>query len=183
MKKFHAYLFGHKFTLLTDQQPLTSIFSPSKSIPVTSAARLQRYALFLSGFNYDIEFKGTKRHCNADAMSRLPLSSSNDVDENEQNAEDIFHMSQIEFLPMTHVDIQRETKRDKTLSQVYEQVQNGWQFQPKGSLLAPFYSRRNELTIHQGCLLWGISLALFYRVNFRARYFTCFIRHIQVLSE
>ena len=46
----------------------------------------------------------------------------------------------------------------KMLSQVYEQVQNGWQFQPKGSLLAPFYSRRNELTIHQGCLLWGIRV-------------------------
>ena len=160
VKKFHAYLFGRKFTLLTDHQPLTSIFSPSKSIPVTSAARLQRYALFLSGFNYDIEYKSTKRHCNADAMSRLPLSSSNDDDDNEQNAEDIFHMSQIEYLPMTHVDIQRETKRDKTLSQVYEQVQNGWQFHPKGSLLAPFYSRRNELTIHQGCLLWGIRVVL-----------------------
>ena len=51
VKKFHAYLFGRRFTLLTDHQPLTSIFSPSKSIPVTSAARLQRYALFLSGFN------------------------------------------------------------------------------------------------------------------------------------
>ena len=160
VKKFFAFLFGRKFTLLTDHQPLTSIFSPSKSIPVTSAARLQRYALFLSGFNYDIEFKSTKRHCNADCMSRLPLSSPNNEDDDEPNAEDIFHMSQIEYLPMTHADIQRETKRDKTLSQVYEQVQNGWQFQQKGSLLAPFYSRRNELTIHQGCLLWGIRVVI-----------------------
>ena len=101
VKKFHAYLFGRKFTLLTDHQPLTSIFSPSKSIPVTSAARLQRYALFLSGFNYDIEFKSTKRHCNADAMSRLPFSSLNDEDDNEPSAEDIFHISQIQYLPMT----------------------------------------------------------------------------------
>ena len=108
VKKFHAYLFDRKFTLLTDHQPLTSIFCPSKSIPVTSAARLQRYALFLSGFNYDIEIKSTKRHCNADAMSRLHLSSSND-DDDEPSAEDIFHLSQIEYLPMTHAVIQRET--------------------------------------------------------------------------
>ena len=101
--------------MITDHQPLTSIFSPSKSIPVTSAARLQRYALFLSGFNYDIEFKSTKRHCNADCISRLPLSSSNNEDDDEPNAEDIFHMSQIEYLPMTHADIQRETKRDQNV--------------------------------------------------------------------
>ena len=111
--------------MLTDHQPLTSIFSPSKSIPVTSAARLQRYALFLSGFNYDIELKSAKRHCNADAMSRLPISSSNDEDDNEPSAGDIFHISQIEYLPITHAVIQRETKRDKILSQVYDQVQNG----------------------------------------------------------
>ena len=41
VKKFHAYLFGRKFTLFTDHQPLTPIFSPSNSIHVTSAARLQ----------------------------------------------------------------------------------------------------------------------------------------------
>lgn len=160
VKKFHAYLFGRKFTLLTDHQPLTSIFSPSKSIPVTSAARLQRYALFLSGFNYDIEYKSTKRHTNADGLSRLPAPSSFKDDDDETDAEDIFHLTQIEKLPVTHAVIQRETKHDKTLSQVYEQVQNGWQFQPKGSPLAPFYNRRNEITIYQGCLLWGIRVII-----------------------
>ena len=160
VKKFHAYLFGRKFPLLTDHQPLTSIFSPSKSIPVTSAARLQRYALFLSGFNYDIEYKSTKRHTNADGLSRLPAPSSFKDDDDETDAEDIFHLMQIEKLPVTHAVIQRETKHDKTLSQVYEQVQNGWQFQPKGSPLAPFYNRRNEITIYQGCLLWGIRVII-----------------------
>ena len=91
-KTFYAYLFGRNFTLLTDHRTLTSIFSPSKCIPVTSAARLQRYALFLSCFNYGIEFKSSKRHCNADAMCRLPLSSSNDEDDNDPSAEDIFHI-------------------------------------------------------------------------------------------
>ena len=159
VKKFHAYLFGRKFTLLTDHQPLASIFSPSKSTPVTSAARLQRYALFLSGFNYDIEYKSTKRHTNADGLSRLPAPSSFKDDDDETDAEDIFHLTQIEKLPVTHAVIQRETKHDKT-SQVYEQVQNGWQFQPKGSPLAPFYNRRSEITIYQGCLLWGIRVII-----------------------
>jgi hypothetical protein len=33
------------------------MFSPNKGIPVATAARLQRNALFLSGFNYQIEYK------------------------------------------------------------------------------------------------------------------------------
>ena len=43
VKKFHVYLFGRLFTLYTDHQPLTSIFHPRKSIPVVTAARLQRF--------------------------------------------------------------------------------------------------------------------------------------------
>ena len=162
VKKFHAYLFGRKFTLLTDHQPLTSIFSPSKSIPVTSASRLQRYALFLSGFNYEIEYKSSKRHTNVDGLSRLPAPSSFKDDDDKTVAEDIFQSTQIEKLPVTHAVIQRETKHDKTLLQVYEQVQNGWQFQPKGSPLAQFYNRRNEITctIYQGCLLLGIRVII-----------------------
>lgn len=73
VKKFHMYLFGRPFTLYTDHQPLTSIFHPRKSIPVVTAARLQRYALFLAGYDYSIQYKNTKVHSNADGLSRLPL--------------------------------------------------------------------------------------------------------------
>ena len=47
LKKFHTYLYGRRFTLITDQQPLTAICSPVKNLPSMTAARLQRYALLL----------------------------------------------------------------------------------------------------------------------------------------
>ena len=50
VKKFYTYLYGRKFTLITDHQPLVSIFNPRKGISTTSAARLQRHALFLTGY-------------------------------------------------------------------------------------------------------------------------------------
>ena len=40
VKRFQQYLCGGKFTLLTDHQPLTTILSPKKDIPLLAAARL-----------------------------------------------------------------------------------------------------------------------------------------------
>jgi hypothetical protein len=40
--------------------------------------------------------------------------------------EEIFHISHFETLPVTSDAIARETRRDRVLSRVYEQVKNGW---------------------------------------------------------
>ncbi|KFD62090.1 hypothetical protein M514_25692 [Trichuris suis] len=45
VKKFHRMMHGRKFTLVTDYQPLLSIFGCKKGIPVHSANRLQRWAI------------------------------------------------------------------------------------------------------------------------------------------
>ena len=42
VKKFHQYLYGRKFQLVTDHKPLTAILGPKKGIPSLAAARLQR---------------------------------------------------------------------------------------------------------------------------------------------
>ena len=65
IKKFHTYLYGRHFTLITDHQPLLSSFSPTEGLPVTAAARLQRYVVFLAGYSYDIKYRNTKLHTNA----------------------------------------------------------------------------------------------------------------------
>ena len=54
IKKFHMFLFARPFTLVTDCKVLFSIFSQVKGIPSTAASRLQRWAIFLSGYNYTI---------------------------------------------------------------------------------------------------------------------------------
>nr|XP_025043376.1 uncharacterized protein K02A2.6-like [Pelodiscus sinensis] len=71
IQKFHQYLFGRKFTLLTDHRPLTAIFGPHSGIPPMAASRMQRWALWLSGHTYEIRYRKATLHGNADGLSRL----------------------------------------------------------------------------------------------------------------
>ncbi|XP_055522647.1 uncharacterized protein K02A2.6-like [Wyeomyia smithii] len=52
--KFHKYLLGRRFTLLTEHKPLLSIFGSKKGIPLHTANRLQRWALMLLNYDFDI---------------------------------------------------------------------------------------------------------------------------------
>ena len=51
------YSYNQKFLLVTDHKPLMAIFSPKASLPALAAVRLQRWAITLSAYNYDIEFR------------------------------------------------------------------------------------------------------------------------------
>ena len=73
IRKFHNYLYGRKFILETDYTPFTVIFGSKKGIPVMAASRLQRWAVQLLAYNYEIRFRRTQNHGNADGLSRLPL--------------------------------------------------------------------------------------------------------------
>ena len=42
-----------------------AVFHPEKGVPAMSAARLQRYALFMAAFDYKIEYQTRTKHCNA----------------------------------------------------------------------------------------------------------------------
>ena len=73
VQKFHRYLYGRKFNLITDHKPLTTILGPKKGIPSLAAVRLQRWAILLSAYDYNIHYKSTTEHGNVDGLSKLPL--------------------------------------------------------------------------------------------------------------
>jgi hypothetical protein len=74
--KFHKYLYGRKFTIVTDNQPISRILGPKKGIPSLAAVRLQRWAIILMSHNYDLDCRSSKLHGNCDALSRFPTENS-----------------------------------------------------------------------------------------------------------
>ena len=55
VKKFYAYLFGRKFTLITDHKPLLSLLSGQKPTSLQASARIRRWSLALS--MYDVRVR------------------------------------------------------------------------------------------------------------------------------
>ncbi|XP_051783661.1 uncharacterized protein K02A2.6-like [Erpetoichthys calabaricus] len=157
VRKFHQYLYGNKFTLLTDHRPLTSILSPSKSTPSMAAARMQRWALLLSAHDYTIQYRKGALHANADGLSRLPIPHAH---EEKLSAVDVFYTSQLDTLPVSDTEIRRHTMSDPILSRVVEMVTTGHFPAAKDAdeEMAPYLLRRHDLTIKLGCLLWGVRV-------------------------
>ncbi|CAC5392336.1 unnamed protein product [Mytilus coruscus] len=100
----------------------------------------------------DIEYKNTNKHTNGDALSRIPRESK-ESDGEEFDAVDVSMLKQLENICFTNDNIRRETARDKILPGVYEYVQKGWTVNDDKDL-TPYFNRRNELSISQGCLQW-----------------------------
>ena len=156
VRKFHQYLYGREFTLVTDHKPLTTILGPKQGIPPIAAARLQRWAIQLAAFRYDIEYKSTRDHCNADALSRLPLP---DTGSGTPTGPSVYNINQITSLPVSSTDVERATKRHPLLSKVVRYTRVGWPDRVPDSL-QPFFRRRYELTTEGDCLLWGTRVVI-----------------------
>ena len=81
-----------------------------------AAARLQRWAIIISAYSYDIEFRPTAHHANADGLSRLPLNST--LPDCISSEPRVFNITQMESLPVTVPQLRQATRNDQILSQV-----------------------------------------------------------------
>ncbi|XP_037047663.1 uncharacterized protein LOC119082294 [Bradysia coprophila] len=81
VKRFAHYLIGRRFSLKTDHKPLLSIFGAKKGISPLAAGRLQRWALYLANFTFDIEHIKGKDNAIADFLSRFPIDDPDEEDD------------------------------------------------------------------------------------------------------
>ena len=142
ISKFHTYLYGRKFVLVTDHKPLTTILGQKKGNPPMAAARLQRWAIRLSAYVYDIEFRSTQEHSNADCLSRLPMNCVSTVGHTSEPAQ--FNVSQIESLPVTAAQLAQATCTDTNLSVVCKYITKGWPSSAQQELSTSMLRKRNS---------------------------------------
>ena len=114
-----------------------------------AVARMQRWALILSAYNYQIQFKSTTLHANVDALSRLPCQVQNLTADTSY-----FTIGQIQALPVTVERVETATRQDPLLSSVCHYVRNGWPLSVSDELM-PYWYRRQELSVQGDCLMWG----------------------------
>ncbi|XP_047986190.1 uncharacterized protein K02A2.6-like isoform X1 [Leguminivora glycinivorella] len=155
VSKFHQYLYGRKFTLRTDHKPLVSIFGPNCGVPVTAASRLQRWAIVLSAYDFDIEYVSTEKNT-ADALSRLIKSHKDEMGEEAgQIPEQTYLHFAADALLLDYNKLKTSTASDPILGRVLGYIKNGWPSECEIRELNPYFNRKDELYTELGCVLWG----------------------------
>ncbi|XP_049881979.1 uncharacterized protein K02A2.6-like [Pectinophora gossypiella] len=154
--KHHQYLFGRRFTLRTDHQPLVHIFGDKGGIPQTAASRLQRWAARLAAYDFKIEFVRSVDNGPADALSRLPLARET------RCADTLDYLNLVkESLPISCKEIARATEEDAILSKIKGYVMFGWPPSgPSCDAEKPYFSRMADLIVEQGCLIYKYRIVI-----------------------
>ena len=161
VKKFHNFLYGRSFKLVTDHKPLLTIFGPQKGIPIMAVHHLQRWAIILAAYTYEIQYKPTTKHGNTDTLSRLPIADDKQFKRDHSLALELNHIHslQMEQLPLRAAEA---TEADTVLVHVYHFVQRRWPKSKSGldKIIHPYFARRFQLTVHSGCILNGLQIVI-----------------------
>ena len=133
---------------------MTALFGPKSGVPALAAGRLQRWALFLSSYDYEIEFRNTKAHANVDSLP-LPAQENGEC----MSEVSVFNVARINTVSVSVTELCKATRSDPVLSKVYQCLQRGWPTQIN-SMLKPYWTRRTELFIEEGCIMWDARVVI-----------------------
>ena len=117
VSKFHQYIYGLEFEIITDHKPLLGIIGENKHLPAHSVSRIQRWALLLCGYNYKLLNKCGNDIPHADCLSRLPLDNVNDETSQIINT---IHINHLRHSPVSSKEVAIYTRRDPVMSKIID---------------------------------------------------------------
>lgn len=118
---YHLYLYGAKFTVITDHKPLLGIFKSHKP----TSPRIDRWKFRLLPYHYEIIYKPGKNDANpADFISRHPDQATPLPD---NMAENYVNCLSNNIIPkaITLFEVKKETKNDSTPQKLSQAIQTG----------------------------------------------------------
>ena len=158
IKKFHNFLYGRHFIVESDHHPLSFLFNEAKGIPQRWGQLHSLLTITLSAYNYTICYKKGKILCNADALSRLPCPVTTATDDTCTELVNLVqHMSST---CVSALHIKYWTTKDPLLSKVQRFIQFGWPNNVTDVPCKPCFSRKGELSVLDGCILWGTHVVI-----------------------
>lgn len=116
--------------------------------------KLQRWALFLSDYNYTLHYRSTGQHGNADALSRLPAGPDVEFDAGEEECLqlDLEELQAVQDFPVDATRVAEETAKDPELRWVLDCMRHGWPARLLRSN-ARWWARKDRLSLKAGVLL------------------------------
>ena len=156
VKKFHRYLFGHKFIIANDHQPLRQLFGGEKELPTMVSGRVKRWALILSTYEYEFLYLPGSEIPHADAMSRLPIKATGEDNREIPIPSEIIFMLKEMAGSVGIKETQMATKNDEELQRIWRYIERGWpEKEPVPTQLKSYFRRKEELAIESGLIMWG----------------------------
>ena len=122
VKKFHNYLYGRFFTLVTDHRPLLGIFTTTKQMPNVISNQMLRRSIFLSAYNFELVHRAGQKMGNADFLSRCPIEASTE----SASTEEILMIELSANTVISPEQIAAHTAKNSELSKVLNWVLRGW---------------------------------------------------------
>lgn len=151
--RFHTYLFGKEFTVISDHKPLEMIWRK----PLTSAPpRLQRLLVRLQGYDMTVTYRPGSTMVLSDTLSRLP-NPSDTADVPLDIQVECIHVDLVNFGNEKREALQKETTNDPICRKLGQIIHTGWPDSIKElpQDIRPFWACRDELGIANGVLFKG----------------------------
>ena len=152
-ERFHNYIYGLEFDMVTDHKALEYLFTP-KSKP---NARLERWILRLQNYKYKVIYQPGKTNI-ADSLSRLSRFEQDSV--KSQN-DDVCYINWVAQMgvpkAMSLDEIDKESAKDPLLSQVREALKSGnWDKLTSSK----FRMIKDELCVNNHVVLRGTRIVM-----------------------
>lgn len=167
VKHFHRYIYGRKFTLITDHKPLLAIFGSTKGIAAHAANRIQRWQLIMRAYFFDIKYTSTTEFGYVDMLSRLIGDQPPDEDYVIActQMEDLCKMDvndAVSCFPVTNKEIVAATAKCSQFQRVMEYMQTGWpsSINQVQRDVHEFFRFKESLSVVNSCLLYRNRLVV-----------------------